>query len=572
MSLFSWFKKERRINTHSIDPDEVFMDALNVSGFDTQQFEGMIERSITKRTFAVMGIVFAIVGAVFGAQLIRLQMVQGSSYLNKSENNRLHHTPMFADRGVIYDRNGKELAWNVASKDGEPFSVRSYIASPGFAHLIGYVGYPTKDSSGFFWQHEIIGKAGVEKRLNDILSGTNGQKIVELDAGQHVLSENLVTQPVAGTNVTLTIDAGIQAAMYAAIKDLADSKGFEGGAGVMMDVSTGEVVALTSYPEYDLNILSHGDDRETIARYAVDPRHVYLNRAVSGLYTPGSTVKPYLALGALNEGTITPSTTVNSVGQVEIPNRYDPTKPQVFRDWKKGGHGVTNVYKAIAESVNTFFYLVGGGFPGHEGLGITRIDKYVSKFGLDQKTGIDMDGEVVGNVPSPEWKMKTFPTDGTWRLGDTYNSSIGQFGFQVTALELVRAVAAMANKGKLVQPFITKDPHTETAEPVQIDGIDPRWYDVLHDAMRKTVTEGTAQSINVPYVHAAAKTGTAQVGAKNAFMNSWSTGFFPVENPKYAFVVVMDKAKSTNETGATYVMRQVFDWMQLNEPGYFKTE
>lgn len=571
MISFNFFRRSKRINKHSIDPDEIFMDTLNVSGFDTQQFEGVIERSITKKTFLTIGIIFAVVGIIFVAQLIRLQIVHGQNYFARSENNRLHNTPIFADRGVIYDRNGVELAWNVTEGD-EPFSVREYIPRGGFAHLIGYVGYPTKDSSGFFWQHEIVGKSGIEKRLNEELAGKNGQKIIELDATQHVLSENLVNHPEPGNNVTLTIDADIQTAMYNAIRDLADKNGFEGGAGVMMDIHTGEILALTSYPEYNLNILSHGDDHDTIARYAVDPRHVYLNRTMAGLYTPGSTVKPYLALGALNEGVITPNTTVLSVGQVEIPNRYDPTKPQTFRDWKKGGHGVTNVYKAIAESVNTFFYAIGGGYKNQTGLGITRIDTYAQKFGLGTKTGIDMDGEVVGNIPSPDWKMKTFPDDGTWRLGDTYNSSIGQFGFQVTTLELVRAVAALANGGDLVQPYVTMTPKPQTATPTHIEGIDPKWYEVIHDAMRKTVTEGTAQVANVPFVHAAIKTGTAQVGPRNSFMNSWSTGFFPYENPKYAFVVVMDKAKSTNETGATYVVRQMFDAMWNTNPNFFSEQ
>lgn len=567
--MWNLFTRDKRINTHSIDPDEIFMDTLNVSGFDTQQFEGMIERSISRRVINVTMIIFGIVGIVFILQLIKLQVANGEKYFAKSENNRLHHTPTFADRGVIYDRNGKELAWNIVNKEGEPFSVRDYITDPGFSHLIGYVGYPTKDSSGFFWQNSIIGKAGIEKKLNTLLAGTNGQKIVELDAEQNVLSENLVTKPVQGTNITLTIDAGIQSAMYQAIRDLADKNGFEGGAGVMMDVHTGEIIALTSYPEYDLNILSHGDDRETIAQYATDSRKVYLNRTLAGLYTPGSTVKPYLALGALNEGIITPNTTVLSVGQVEIPNRYDPTKPQIFRDWKKGGHGTTNVYKAIAESVNTFFYAIGGGYQNQTGLGISRIDDYVRKFQLDKKTGVDIEGEVTGTVPSPEWKLKTFPNDSTWRLGDTYNSSIGQFGFQVTTLALVRAVAALANGGTLVQPYVTKEPLPPRAPQIRIEGIDPKWYAVIHDAMRKTVTEGTAQVANVPFVHAAIKTGTAQVGPRNSFMNSWSTGFFPYENPKYAFVIVMDKAKSTNETGATYVVRQVFDWIWNNNPNFF---
>ncbi len=563
-------KHNKKINTHSIDPDEIFMDTLNVSGLDTQQFEGVIERSITKKTIWVAGICFLVVGIVFTVKLFQLQIVNGGSYLARSENNRLHHTPIFADRGVIYDRNNNELAWNVAGTADEPFSVRSYINQGGFAHLIGYVGYPSKDAAGFFWQNEIIGKSGVEKKLNNYLSGENGQKIVELDARQKVLTENMVTLPKPGANVILTIDSGIQGAMYNAIKELATNKGFEGGAGVMMDVHTGEVLALTSYPEYDLNILSHGDDRQTISQYALDERRVYLNRVLAGLYTPGSIVKPYLAIGALNEGVITPSTTVYSVGQVEIPNRYDPSKPQIFRDWKKGGHGVTDVYKAIAESVNTFFYSIGGGYKGQQGLGIARIDDYISRFLIGQKTGIDIDGEVAGNIPSPEWKKKVFPTDGTWYQGDTYNSSIGQFGFQVTVVQMVRAVAAIANGGTLLQPYVTMSPKPTIAPPQQVQDIDQKWFTVIRDAMRKTVTDGTAQIVNVPYVHAAIKTGTAQVGAKNAFMNSWSTGFFPYENPRYAFVIVMEKARSTNETGATFVMSKVFDWMNLNTPNYFK--
>ncbi len=565
----AFFKRNKKIKTYSIDPDEIFMDTLNVSGLDTQQFEGVIEKSINKKIATWAGVIFIIIGCVFVAQLIRLQIVRGNEYLTRSQTNRLHSTPMFADRGVIYDRNNTELAWNVASPDSDPFSVRNYINAGGFAHLIGYVGYPTKDSSGFFWQNAIIGKSGVEQRLDNVLSGVNGQKIVELDAAQHVISENLVTPPKQGENVVLTIDAGIQGALYSAIKKLAVEKGFLGGAGAIMNIKTGEIIAITSYPEYDLNILSHGNDSATISGYATDPRHVYLDRAISGLFTPGSTVKPYEALGALNEGLITPSTTVLSTGSVSIPNPYDPTKPQLFHDWKKGGHGIVDVYKAIAESVNTFFYEIGGGYKSQQGLGISGIDKYMNLFGIGQKTGIDLDGEISGNIPSPTWKAKVFPSDGTWRLGDTYNSAIGQFGFQVTVVQMLRAVSAMASNGTLVQPYVTLYPKPVTQAPQQIQGIDSKWYAVLHDAMRQTVTSGTAVAINVDYVHAAAKTGTAQVGPNNSLENSWSTGFWPIENPQYAFVVVMDQAKSTNETGATYAIRDVFDWINTNEPNYF---
>jgi penicillin-binding protein 2 len=569
MKLFSWFKKNKKITTHSIDLDEVFMDSLNVSGMDHQQFEGVIERSITKKTSYAMEIVCVLVFVVFAGQLIRLQVASGADYFARSENNRLHSIPIFSERGVIYDRNQTEIAWNIVDPE-KPFSVREYINQGGFAHLIGYVGYPTKDKAGFFWRNEIVGKVGIEKRADAVLTGVNGKQLVEVDARQEIISQNMTQEPVPGKNVTLTIDAGIQGVMYDAIKELAETRGFEGGAGIMMDIHTGEILALTSYPEYDLNILSHGSDVATISGYATDPRQVYLNRAISGRYTPGSTVKPFLALGALNEGVITTQTKIFSNGYVEIPNPYNPENAQRFRDWRPEGHGTTDVYHAIADSVNTFFYAIGGGLRNQSGLGISRIDNYMNLFAFGTKTGIDIDGENSGTIPNPEWKKRIFPSDPTWRLGDTYNSSIGQFGFQVTLLEMTRAISAIANKGKLVQPFVLLDPRTETTEPEIIKGIDARWYDVVHQGMRQTVTAGTAQSINVDYVFVAAKTGTAQVGARNAFMNSWSTGFFPYENPNYAFVIMMDKAKSTNQTGATFVMRRVFDWMQANTPEYFE--
>ena len=205
----------------------------------------------------------------------------------------------------------------------------------------------------------MLGKSGIEKKYNEWLSGKNGSKIVEVDAKQTVVTENMMIQPESGKNLILTIDSVVQSALYSAIKRHAEENSFEGGAGVIMNIKTGELIAMTSYPEFDANILSQGKDTQTIGYYALDPRKVYLNRAINGLYTPGSIIKPYLALGALQEGIITPQTTIFSSGQVEIPNRYNPSQPQIFRDWKKGGHGPTNVYTAIAESVNTFFYAIG---------------------------------------------------------------------------------------------------------------------------------------------------------------------------------------------------------------------
>lgn len=560
MSLFRrLFKKKRGGN---VEMHEVFMDVENLPGFNTQQFEGVLERPISKRTFIALSILACVVFILFTVRLVIVQIKEGNSFFAISENNRLDSIPIFTERGVIFDRNGIELAWNVPSPVDEPFFHRAYYADPGFAHILGYLEYPKKDAKGIYWRTELAGKSGVEKLLNNELQGINGAKLVETDAVGEKKSESTVIAPVPGENVTLTIDAGLQASLYGAIDEMANSFGFMGGAGVIMDVTNGEIIALTSYPEFNPSIMAEGTDSAAIKNYFSDSQKPFLNRVLSGLYTPGSIVKPYLAIAALQEELVTPNTTVNSIGQITIPNPYNPDQPTIFRDHKKEGHGITNLNHAIAESVNTYFYAIGGGYQGQPGLGITRIDKYISMFGIGDKTGIDLEGEVAGLVPSPEWKKKMFK-DGTWRIGDTYNTSIGQYGFQVTPIQMVRAVGALANSGTLYTPHVIKK---EESLPVKtISAIDQHYYQDVRTAMRETVEKGTAMRMNVTYLSSAAKTGTAQIGRNNEFENAWITGFFPYENPKYAFAVVMERGPDTNETGASFVIRKVFDWAYENK-------
>ncbi len=563
------FRRSKKIKRFTIDPDQILLDSENRPGFNTQQFEGMIEKPISKKSIRWFGFFLVLFFCIFTFQLVKVQIIQGKKFFNLSENNRLQEIPIFSERGVIFDRNQKPLAWNIPAPTGEPFLHREYIEGGGYGHLLGYVGYPTRDQSGFFWRETIEGKSGIEKKYSQYLSGENGSKVVEVDAKGAITSENMMIPPEPGKNLTLTIDSVVQSALYKGIKDLAESSGFEGGAGIVMNIKTGELIAMTSYPEYDANILAEGKNNEVIASYATDHRKVYLNRAISGLFTPGSTVKPYLAIGALQEGIITPQTIVYSVGQVEIPNRYNPSQPQIFRDWKKGGHGPTNVYTAIAESVNTFFYAIGGGYKDQAGLGISKIDTYINKFGIGTPTGFALENDKAGTVPSPEWKLKNF-TDGAWRQGDTYNSAIGQFGFQVSLLQMVRAVGAIGNSGTLVTPHVELNTEIKDSEKKQVAGIDEKNYAVIRDAMRQTVLRGTAQVLNVPYVQVSTKTGTAQVGKGRKFSNSWSTGFFPSDNPTYAYAVVMEMAPSTNEAGASRAVRYMFDQIQLTEPDFFQ--
>jgi penicillin-binding protein 2 len=221
--------------------------------------------------------------------------------------------------------------------------------------------------------------------------------------------------------------------------------------------------------------------------------------------------------------------------------------------------------------VNTFFYAIGGGYKDQPGLGISKIDTYINKFRIGTPTGFELENDKAGTVPSPEWKLKNFK-DGAWRLGDTYNASIGQFGFQVSILQMVRAVGAIANGGLLITPHIQKDQLIKDSEKEVVTGINPENYDIVRDAMRQTVLRGTAQALNVSYVPVSAKTGTAQTGKGNKFMNSWSTGFFPSNDPTYAFVVVMEMAPSTNEASASRVVRNLLDEIYRQHPEFFTIE
>ncbi|MCE9549157.1 hypothetical protein K8Q98_02040, partial [Candidatus Nomurabacteria bacterium] len=312
-------------------------------------------------------------------------------------------------------------------------------------------------------------------------------------------------------------------------------------------------------------ILSEGKESQIIKGYFNDKRKVLMDRVISGIYTPGSIVKPFFALGALTEGLIDPFKKILSTGSISIPNPYFPDKKSVFKDWK--AHGWVDMSQALAVSSDVYFYAIGGGFEDQKGLGITNLEKYARVFGIGTKTNVDLPDESSGTIPNPEWKIKNFAGD-IWRVGDTYNTSIGQYGFQVTPIEMARATAAIANSGTLITPhFVLSDIEKENS--VSIIDLKKEHFDIIHGGMKEAVDYGTAVALNVPYVEVAAKTGTAQLGAEKNRVNSWVIGFFPYDEPKYAFTVLMESGPSTGSVGATAIMRGLLDWMSINTPEYF---
>lgn len=552
--------KRRRAHDYELSPDEIFLDSSNLPEFDRSRLEGRLEFPISDTTYVGIVLAFALLLVVLLGQAWNLEVRQGTMFAAQSARNSLRQTVLFPNRGAITDRNGVVLAENVTSASSTTHRV---YKTPGFANVVGYVSYPKKDSNGNYYETDTTGLAGVEASFNTELAGENGSHLVEEDALGKQLSEGSIIAPKNGQNLTLSIDSRVQTALYDAIGQLADRIPFDGGSGILMDVNTGELLALVSYPQYDPNVLSEGGPSSVINGYLHDSRQVYLNRPVQGLYTPGSVVKPLEASGALTDHIITPSYTINDTGSISVPNPYDPAHPSIFKDWK--AIGVEDLRTAIAWSSDVYFYTVGGGFGGLKGLGIDRLNFWYSAFGLTTPTGVELPGEKSGFVPTPAWKEATLGEP--WRIGDTYHTAIGQYAMQVTPIEMARAIAAVANGGKLLKPTLIK------GAPMSGESlaVNPSDLQVVREGMRKGVTEGTSVGLNdLSFVTPAGKTGTAQLGYHNEFYNSWAVGFFPYDKPTYVYVVVMEHGPSGNSLGGIYAVHQFLTNLHAVAPEYFE--
>lgn len=568
---------KQRYNT-DVEVEEVLLDASNIPAFNQGRLEGKRELPINARSISTVWVIFLIIASAFLYQIFSLQIVQGEEYRTIAENNRVDKAVIIAERGVVYDRSGELVVWNEVDENGEyDFPIRAYTDRLGLGQVLGYVSYPKRDAAGFFFRTDYLGRSGVESAYDELLKGKNGSKIIEVDALSDVVSEFAIESPESGNELHLSIDAELSEAMYQIISTSSEQAGFRSGAGAIMNVHTGEILALTSFPSYDPEVMADGDDIELIEQYNNDDRLPFLNKIIGGAYTPGSVVKPFVAYAALKEGIISANTEIYSNGQITIPNPYNPSNPATFRDWRSQGN--MTVREGIAFSSNVFFYIIGGGLPEiavpqagidhpFAGLGITKMAAIYRQFGLGEKTGINLAQEQAGVVPDPAWKQEVFDDD--WRLGDTYFTSIGQFGFLTTPIQMLRAYAALANGGILVAPHVIKGEQGVTKD-IELD---PEFLRIVHEGMRKTVNfpGGTARSLERNDVAIAAKSGTAEVGEGNAYVNSWAAGFWPYEEPEYAFVLMMDRAPRSNALGATRIMGDVVEWMSVNRPEYLGIE
>ena len=560
---------------------------------------------------------FFVVAGVFIIILLRLwqlQVLEGDKYRQLSENNRLRIMSTPAPRGIIFDRNGVPLVKNVPiysvyivydpargvdigalssmlgedkqelesrlnRKDNSPFVPirlkqglnfqevarvearrsdfpglfiqtdvgRAYPFGKVGAHVIGYLGKMTPAQAGSAEFSSLppetpVGQWGIEALYDNQLRGVAGGKVIEVDAlgREHRLIQE--KPAVKGKDVVLSIDIGMQ-------KAVEDAFGDKAGSLVALKVDTGEVLALESLPSFDPNLFTHGISSEDWKNLIEDKHKPMMNRALQSQYPPGSTFKIVMAVAGLEEGVITPDTKVNCTGGISYGK-------WTFGCWKHGGHGSVELHKAIRESCDVYFYEVG------KRLGIDRIHKYAIGLGLGNPTGLGLQKERTGLIPSTEWKRANRGQD--WYLGETFNASIGQGYVAVTPIQLALMTAAVSNGGSVLQPTLIKDPkeiHTRS----KID-LKPETLQLLLDGLSAVVNEdgGTARVAASTLVKIGGKSGTAQVVGKKKglageqFMDhAWFVAVAPVDKPEIALSVFVEHGGHGGSTAAPLAKKAI---------------
>lgn len=431
------------------------------------------------------------------------------------------------------------------------------LETQSLSHLLGYVGkiseeeLATRRASGYMRVDE-LGKTGIERSYETKLRGTVGSRTSEADARGHLKGIVQEERPVDGQDVTLTLDLRLQKIAEQTLQDELTKLKLNRGAVIAMDPRNGDILAMVSLPAYDNNAFSGGVSSTVYRALSSDEGQPLFNRAIAGIYPSGSTVKIVVSTAALMEKVITDKTTIVSTGGIRLGQWF-------FPDWKPGGHGVTDVRKAIAWSVNTFFYLMGGGGQqGITGMGPEALSRWMKIFGLGSKSGIDIPGESAGFVPTPTWKQDVRKEP--WYIGDTYNLSIGQGDLLVTPLQVARYTAAIANGGTLVTPRLAEDTPVQISKPLA----DASAVEMVRLGMRDAVIYGSARSLSVLPFTSGAKTGTAQ-WSKTKNTHAWFTSFAPFESPEIVVTVLVDEGGEGSSVAAPVAKKILQAWNELRK-------
>ena len=606
------FKKE-------IEPQEILLDSLaQKKEQELGISEKKLEVPLSKKILRGFGIFFLILIFILFGKTFQLQILEGKTFSELSEENKFVIRLIQSERGVIYDRDLNQLVFNKPSFDlicekidlpqdeakkteifkeisqilqRNPENLKKEIAdsdSPEVlvaenlphetlilleARINEFPGFAVKNNtvreylSGPIFSH-VIGyqrrtdeKTGLEEYYDEILRAKPGELQIKRDAYGYPISKEIISMPESGESLVLWLDSELQRKITQSLEKTIKNIGAKGGIGVALDPKTGGVLALTSYPNFDNNLFSQEITQEEWEVLKKDPRDPFFNRVIAGGYLTGSTIKPLIAAAALEEKIISPEKKINCAGKIIIPHPWIPNASSTKKDWMV--HGWTDMKKAIAESCNVYFYTVGGGYEEQEGLGPTLIKNYLELFGWGDKTGIDLPGEAAGFIPDKEWKKETWGQG--WWDGDTYNLSIGQGFLQITPLEVVSAFSVIANGGKLFQPqIVQKILDDEEFQPkiIRENFIDPQNLQIVREGMRQAVTgvnspHASAVSLNSLPVAAAAKTGTAELG--NDYYHNWVTVFAPYDNPEIVLTVMIENVER-EQVAALPVAKEVLEW------------
>ncbi len=598
-----------------------------------QEEQGFLNRAIIAALLVILALLLLI------ARMAQLQIVEHEHFTTLSKDNRLKLVPLPPTRGLIYDRNGVLLAQNrpayslelvpekvkdipatlkrlrryvpISDDDLERFSrlrrrkrrfdsvpirvklsleeaarfavvrhlfpgidikaqlLRHYPYPEATSHVLGYVGRISKrdlqqiDTSNYAGT-SYIGKTGVEKAYEAVLHGKVGVQQVEVNSVGRVVRVLEQTPPTPGEDLHLTLDINLQRIALEAL-------GEHNGAVVALDPRTGGVLVLASKPGYDPNQFVEGISRADYRALQQDPNRPLYDRALRGQYPPGSTIKPFIGLGGLETGTIRYDTTLYCPGYYQLPGHEHK-----YRDWKKTGHGPMDLDSAITQSCDVFYYKL-----AHD-MGIDAMSGFLDQFGFGRRTGIDLNGESRGILPSRAWKRRT--RHQPWYPGETIIAGIGQGYFLTTPLQLATATAAIANNGRLPRPRVvnyleTRGEHRSSPIPPHFQQISIRrqadWDDVRR-AMEHVVQgmRGTARRIRTPYYTIAGKTGTAQVfsvgqeekyDAEHVSKKNRDHALFiayaPADDPQIAIAVVVENGGHGGSAAAP-VARKVMDaWL-----------
>jgi len=463
--------------------------------------------------------------------------------------------------------------WRFPNVDVVPYLTRRYPFGGLFAHVVGYVGRIDADDlqrldPDRYQGTSHVGRSGIERSYEDLLHGKPGYELLEVNADgrtQHVLETH---PPTPGKNLYLSIDVRVQKAAEAA---------FDGrpGAAVVIDPRNGQVLAMVSVPTFDPNLFVNGISQADYGALTKDPDKPLYNRALRGVYPPGSTIKPFLALGGLELGLRRPSDTVLSTGQFCLPGQK-----RCYRDDTRGGDGTVDMVTAIEKSTNTYFYRLA------LDMGIDRLSQWMGRFSFGSKTGVDLIGESDGILPSRAWKAAH--SKQPWYPGETVIAGIGQGYWAVTPLQLAHAVATLAGHGVPYLPRLVmatravgdtkRQPLPDPPGPSLI--VKPSDWDVINQGMRAVITGGTGKGLNDGFPYAiAGKSGTAErysrttdaynTNKNTAYLASrhraWFMAYAPADNPQIAAAVVLE-AGAWGGSDAGPIVRKIFDaWLKTHD-------